>query len=138
MSEGVNVADDEKLSSAMVPPSRRLAVRFEELEIWRTSRVLLSQIYSAFALCKDYSFRDQLQRAAVSVMNNIAEGFEKSSRKDFAHYLDHAKGSAGEVRSMLYAAADLKLLDPDTAQQLRASYEQLSKSIAAFTRHLRS
>ena len=116
---------------------KRFAVRFEELEIWQTSRRLLKQIYTALASCRDYGFRDQLQRASVSVMNNIAEGFEKSTAKDFAHYLDHAKGSAGEVRSMLYAAADLGIVDQEIAGQLRADYEQLSKSIAAFTRHIR-
>ena len=116
---------------------KRLAVRFEELEIWQRSRRLLKQIYTSLLSCRDYAFRDQLQRAAVSVMNNIAEGFEKSTAKDFAHYLDHAKGSAGEVRSMLYAAADLGFLSQEAAGQLRSEYEQLSKSIAAFTRNLR-
>ena len=60
--------------------------------------------------CRDYSFRDQMRRAALSVMNNISEGFERRTPKDFAHFLDIAKGSAGEVRSMTYAAEDLKIL----------------------------
>ena len=116
----------------------RLATRFEELTIWQEARRLVQETYANFYECRDYAFRDQAQRAALSVMNNIAEGFEKSTRKDFAKYLDTAKGSSGEMRSMTYAAEDLAYLTPATASTLRARYEQLSKSIAAFTRHLRN
>ena len=87
---------------------------------------------------KDYSFRDQMQRAAISVMNNIAEGFERKTPKDFAHFLDLAKGSCGEVRSMFYVAEDLAYLTPERASEMRNAAEKLSKGIAAFTNHLRS
>jgi four helix bundle protein len=71
-------------------------------------------------------------------MNNISEGFERRTAKDFAHFLDLAKGSAGEVRSMAYAAEDLKILGNEFASALRSNYETLSKRIAAFQKHLRS
>ncbi len=87
---------------------------------------------------KDYSFRDQLQRAAISVMNNIAEGFERKTPKDFAHFLDLAKGSCGEVRSMFYVAEDLQYLTPESASEMREKAARLSAGIAAFTNHLRS
>ena len=116
---------------------RKLATRFEELTIWQEARRLTKEVYLHFRTCRDFPFRDQAQRAALSVMNNIAEGFEKATRKDFARYLDHAKGSAGEVRSMTYTAEDLGYLRFETSHLLRSNYEQLSKSIAALTRHLR-
>lgn len=119
-------------------PARRLATRFEELTIWQDSRKRTKDTYMLFNPCRDFGFRDQIQRAAVSVMNNIAEGFERSTRKDFARFLDQAKGSAGEVRSMTYIAEDLAYLSSENIASLRAAYEQLSKSIAAFTRHLRN
>jgi four helix bundle protein len=117
---------------------RKLATRFEELSIWQEARRLTKQVYLHFKNCRDLAFRDQAQRAALSVMNNIAEGFEKAMRRDFARYLDHAKGSSGEVRSMTYTSEDLAYLSTVDALTLRAGYEQLSKSIAAFTRHLRA
>ena len=71
-------------------------------------------------------------------MNNIAEGFERKTPKDFAHFLDLAKGSCGEVRSMLYVAEDLIYLAPADALSLRDSAEKLSRGIASFTDHLGS
>ena len=118
-------------------PTKKLATRFEELSIWLEARRLVNAIYRSYAGCQDYAFRDQAQRAALSVMNNIAEGFEKATRRDFANFLDRAKGSSGEVRSMTYAAEDLGYLSETVAIALRTAFEQLSKSIGAFTRHLR-
>ena len=113
------------------------AKSFEELEIWKKARNLIREIYQELVQCRDFSFRDQIQRASLSVMNNIAEGFERRTSKDFAHFLDLAKGSCGEVRSMLYAAEDLGYLATSKAEALRSNYISLSKAIAAFTRHLR-
>jgi four helix bundle protein len=86
-----------------------MADRFEDLDAWKVARELASLIYAhgrESSLSKDYGFKDQIQRAAVSVMNNIAEGFERGSNKDFAKFLFIARGSVGEVRSMLYLALD--------------------------------
>lgn len=82
------------------------AEKFEDLKIWQESRELTNAIYDSMRNCRDYSFRDKTQRAAVSVMNNISEGLERRTEKDFAHFLVLSKGSAGEVRSMLYLAED--------------------------------
>jgi four helix bundle protein len=120
----------------------RFAERFEDLRIWQEARAQVSAIYNSLkqgtAGHSDLGFRTQIQRAAVSVMNNIAEGFERKTPKDFAHFLDLAKGSCGEVRSMLYVAEDLKYLAPEDALSLRNSAEKLSCGIAAFTNYLRS
>jgi four helix bundle protein len=84
-----------------------LAQRFEEIIVWQKARTLSNDVYRAFFNCKDYSFCDQIKRAAVSVMNNIAEGSERASDKEFKQFLYIAKGSCGEVRSMLVLAQDL-------------------------------
>ena len=118
-----------------------LASKFEDLTIWQDARQLLKEIYSIFMIKglaqRDYGFRDQLQRAALSVMNNIAEGFERSSKADFARFLDIAKGSCGEVRSMLYVTSDLGYMPKDKALGLITQFQILSKQIAALSKTLR-
>lgn len=83
--------------------------RFEELESWQVARTLAKVVYELTkqdAFRKDFGMVDQMRRAAVSIMNNIAEGYERGSNKDFAKFLFIARGSAGEVRSMVYLAKD--------------------------------
>jgi len=82
--------------------------KFEEIISWQKARELNLLIYSLFNNCKDFSFRDQIQRACVSIMNNIAEGFERGGNKEFRNYLYIAKASCAEVRSMLYLALDFQ------------------------------
>jgi four helix bundle protein len=91
--------------------------RFEDLDVWQVSRELVKQIYGITKngpVIKDYSFVDQIRRAATSVMNNTAEGYERGSNKDFARFMFIARGSVGEVRSMLYVALDQGYLDQET------------------------
>jgi four helix bundle protein len=83
--------------------------RFEELEAWQIARELANQMYKITkeeSVCRDFGFVDQIRRAAISIMNNIAEGFERGSNKDFVRFLFIARGSAGEVRSLLYLGLD--------------------------------
>lgn len=122
-----------------IPPTvrNRLAERFEDLRIWQQSRLLVAEVYRDLRGCGDHGFRDQIQRAALSVMNNIAEGFERRTRRDFAHFLDLAKGSAGEVRSMTHAADDLGYLSRESAERLREACFVLAGGIAALARRLR-
>lgn len=82
--------------------------KVENLDIWKDSRVLIGEVYRMMEPVRDYGFRDQIQRAAVSIMNNIAEGFEAGSDSLFIRYLKIAKGSCSEVNSMLYLCEDLK------------------------------
>ncbi|KAB2846739.1 MAG: four helix bundle protein, partial [Melioribacteraceae bacterium] len=72
--------------------------RFEEILGWQKAKEFTLNIYKSFSNCKDFAFKDQIQRASVSIMNNIAEGFERKSNKEFKQFLFIAKGSAGEVR----------------------------------------
>ncbi len=81
--------------------------KFEDVIAWQKAKELTIMIYRVFADSKDFSFRDQIQRAAVSVVNNIAEGFERRTNNEFKHFLYMAKGSCGEVRSMLYISKEL-------------------------------
>ena len=83
---------------------------FEEIISWQKAKELNLVIYDYFRSCKDFAFRDQIQRASVSIMNNIAEGFERHGNKEFKNFLYISKGSCAEVRSMLYLALDLGYL----------------------------
>ncbi len=117
------------------------ARQFEDLRIWREARVQAANVYRDFGIGqpseRDFGFRDQIQRAGVSVMNNIAEGFERRSPAEFAHLLNIAKGSCGEIRSMLYLAEDLNYLTLETVQHRRESALQLSKGIESLAKSLR-
>lgn len=93
--------------------------RFEDLRVWQDARILVNEIYKLTSSCKDYSFKDQIQRASVSVMNNIAEGSESGSDALFSRFLRIAKASCGEVRSMLYLCEDIGYSSPNDAEQLR-------------------
>ena len=116
------------------------ATRFEELWIWQQARLLVRQIYgdsSIGAVSRDFGFRAQIRRAGVSIMNNVAEGFERSTDPDFARFLDVAKGSCGEVRSLYYVAEDLGYVDSAMAEERRSTARRLAagiKSLADFLR----
>jgi len=109
---------------------------FEDIEAWKKSRILVSDIYGIFSQMKDYGFRDQIQRAAVSVMNNIAEGFERKSDKELKNFLFIAKGSSGEVRSMLYVALDLGYINQRKFDTLYEQSVEISKMLSGFIKRL--
>jgi four helix bundle protein len=91
---------------------------FEELIVWQDARLLANNFHTAFIDLKDFSFRDQINRASVSIMNNIAEGFERFSNPDFKRFLQIAKASCSEVRSMLYLALDFNYIDKTKASEM--------------------
>ena len=86
---------------------------FEDIESWKEARNLVKQIYAQFRECKDFGFKDQIQRAAISVMSNVAEGFDRGSNKEFVQFMIIARGSVAEVKSLSYAALDIGYLDGD-------------------------
>ncbi len=114
------------------------AKQFEDLRVWQEARSLANSVYDVTRRLRDFDFRNQIRSAAVSVMNNIAEGFERRTSADFAHFLDVAKGSAGEVRSMLYLAEDLAYLQPGDSSRLRNEASAMSKGIARLASYVRS
>ena len=112
--------------------------RFEDLLCWKKSRELVREVYKALNTCKDYGFKDQIQRASVSVMSNIAEGFESGSKQEFLNYLYIAKGSAGEVRAQLYAAHDIGYVNIETFKYLKGLAEECSRLVSSFTKSLKT
>ena len=110
--------------------------KFEDINAWQKSKFLTLLIYKTFGNQKDYGFRDQIQRASVSVMNNIAEGFERKGDKEFRHFLSIAKGSCGEVRSMLYLGHELKYITKKEFDELYSTAVETSKIIAGLMRVL--
>ncbi len=114
--------------------------RFEDLKTWQHARELNREIFrlsktSAFA--KDFGLRDQMRRASISIMSNIAEGFERGGDREFIQFLSNAKGSCGEVRAQLYAALDENYL---TRAEFEALYErsvEISRMISGFMTYLK-
>jgi four helix bundle protein len=106
--------------------------KFEDLICWQKARELAKNVYKEFRNCRDLGFKDQIQRAAISVMSNIAEGFERGTTQEFLNYLYIAKGSAGEVRSQLYAALDAGYLNIETFKYLNNLASECSRLIQSF------
>ncbi len=110
--------------------------RFEDVIAWQKARVLTVRIYTLFRESKDFGFTNQIQRASVSIMNNIAEGFERKGDKEFKHFLFMAKGSCGEVRSMLILAKDLELISTNEYLELHDLSEEISKILSGLIKTL--
>ena len=111
--------------------------RFEDLIAWQKSRELAKEIYAITntgVFSRDYSFRDQIRRASVSVMSNIAEGFERGSRPDFHRFLVIAKASCAEVRSQLYLAHDIGYLSQAEFDRLMGLATETAKIISGLRR----
>ena len=103
--------------------------RFEDIIAWQKSKELTVKVYSLFSDSKDFGFKDQIQRASVSVMNNIAEGFERRSNKEFKQFLYIAKGSCGEVRSMLIIAHELNKINTSDYEILISLSLEISRML---------
>lgn len=110
--------------------------RFEDIIAWQKGKELTLGIYTQFKSCKDFGFRDQVQRAAVSIMNNIAEGFERGGDKELKYFLYIAKGSCGEVRSMLHIALELGYVDQKQYQAYTQLALEISKLLAGFIKKI--
>lgn len=112
---------------------------FEDIEAWQEARSFVRNIYRASntgGFAGDFALRDQLRRAAISIVSNIAEGFERSSRREFARFLYMAKASAGEARAQLYVALDLGYLDEAQFRDLRLAVISISSKLANFIKYL--
>ena len=109
---------------------------FEDIIAWQKAKELTVAIYSQFGDCGDYGFKDQICRATVSIMNNIAEGYERRSNKEFKQYLFIAKGSCGEVRSMLYLASELNYISTSQYKQLHDSSTEIARMLSGFIKKL--
>lgn len=113
--------------------------RFEDIEAWQKARALTNQVYDLTnqeSFHKDFSLRDQVRRAAVSIMSNIAEGYERGSTKEFLYFLSVAKGSAGEVRTQLYVALDRKYISQESFNALYETATQVSRILTGLMKYL--
>ncbi len=113
--------------------------RFEDLESWQLSRVLVKDIYlfmNELEMKKEYELKSQLKRAALSIMNNIAEGFGRYHRKDFVKFLDYSSGSASEVKSMMYLMEDLELIKENQADEFLERLDVIKSKVLGLIRHL--
>ena len=114
---------------------------FEDLEVWQEARRLarlMREATAAASFRRDLSMSDQMRRAALSVMSNIAEGFESGSDAEFARYVSLAKASCGELRSLLYHGLDVGLLPQKDFDAAKIHCEKVSKMLWALMRYLRS
>ena len=112
--------------------------KFEDILAWQKSQKLAENVYKLFKVNKDYSFKDQICRASVSISNNIAEGFERKSKKEFLMFLYIAKGSCGEVRSMLYLARNLNYISNKNFDIVHGQVIEISKLISGFVKYLQN
>lgn len=114
--------------------------RFEDIVVWQKARIVTRSVYtvtSANVFATDFGLRDQLRRASVSVMANIAEGFGRRSDKEFANFLNIARGSAAECQSHLYVALDLRYMTEADFTDLYDAFAECSKMIFGLSQHLR-
>ncbi|GAG82965.1 unnamed protein product, partial [marine sediment metagenome] len=115
--------------------------RFEDIEAWKAAREIAQQVYRVTRsgdFARDFGLRDQVQRAAVSIMANIAEGFDSGSNKEFIKFLGYALRSATEVQSHLYVALDEGYLDQEKFNMLFALTTKCKNLVSGFSRYLRS
>ena len=115
--------------------------RFEEIKAWQEARELAKLVYKVtrgIAIAKDYGLKDQIQRSAVSVGSNIAEGFARNGNKEFAKFLWIAKGSAAEVQSQFYTARDIGYVSDSDFDAVYSKAESCIILIYRFLKSLRS
>jgi four helix bundle protein len=114
--------------------------RFEDIIAWQRARALVKEIYScarAGAFARDFGLRDQIQRASVSVMSNIAEGYERGGNKEFIQFLSSSKGSCGEVKSHLYVALDQGYIVPAAFEKLYSAADEVGRLVNGLAAYLR-
>ena len=113
--------------------------RFEDIQVWQKARELNNEIYTLTKnshFSRDFSLRDQIRRASVSIMANIAEGYGRRSKKEFANFLNMAHGSAAEVQCHLYVALDQKYISQEDFRSMYEKIEEVSKMIQGFMNYL--
>jgi four helix bundle protein len=114
--------------------------QFEDIESWKKSRELTKSIYRITlnqGFARDFGLRDRIRRASVSILSNIAEGFERDGDKEFIQFLSMAKGSCGEVRAQLYVAFDQEYVDAGGFTFLIRMAEEISRLLSGFIRYLK-
>jgi len=107
-------------------------MKFEDIEIWKRSARLSAELYKAFSECRDFGFKDQITRSGLSIPSNIAEGSERSSRKDFIRFLHYAKGSCGELRTQVYIGMEIGYIEKNQGKTWLNETRELSAMLVSF------
>lgn len=117
-----------------------VAKRFEDLDVWiaaKDASIMIYKITENENLKKDFGLKDQIRRASISIISNIAEGFERNGNKEFIQFLSIAKGSAGEVRAQLYIIKELEFINEEEFILLNEKVTQVSKMLSGFINYLK-
>ena len=107
---------------------------FEDLEVWQRGCLLAVDVFKTFAACRNFTMQDQIQRAALSIPSNVAEGYERDSNKEFVRFLNIAKGSGGELRTQLYISRKLDFLKKADFDRLIAESKEISAMLHGLSR----
>ena len=115
--------------------------KFEDIVAWQKERELTRQVYAhskSGLFAKDFGLKDQIQRASVSIMGNVAEGFDRGGDKEFIQFLSVSKGSCGEVKSHLYVALDQQYISLEQFNALHGNADEVSRLLSGFMTYLKS
>lgn len=113
-------------------------MKYETLDAWKRSRLLTIDVYRALSLCRDFGFKDQITRSALSVPSNIAEGFERSSMKERVRFLDIANGSLGDFKTQADIGVEIGLIDRDQGHAWMRDSDELALMMTALMKKYRS
>lgn len=112
-------------------------MKFEDLEVWKRSSRLCAEMYNHFRGLKDFGFRDQITRSALSIPSNIAEGVERGSQKDFARFLQYSKGSCGELRTQIYIGMEIDYIKPEIGRIWIQETKEISAMLVGLIKSLK-
>jgi S23 ribosomal protein. len=110
---------------------------FEDLEVWQRGRRFAVDIFETFSSCRNFTMQDQIQRAALSIPSNVAEGYERDSNKEFVRFLNISKGSCGELRTQLYISRKLRFIKKADSDRLLAESKEISAMLHGLARAVR-
>jgi len=126
------MTENEKLENGERKPETGMSSKiekFEDIEVWKDGMNLTAELYKLLSGCRDFGFRDQIQRASVSIPSNIAEGYERNTNKEYIQFLYIAKGSCGELRTQLYLAEKLGYITSENANHLINKTRKISSML---------
>ncbi|MEQ5801935.1 four helix bundle protein [Halomonas sp. H10-9-1] len=104
-------------------------MKFEDLQVWKRAARLCANVYTEFKGCRDFGFKDQITRSALSIASNIAEGYERDSEKDRVRFLSYSKGSCGELRTQIYIGIEIGYIEKQLGQQWAQETREISKML---------
>lgn len=110
-------------------------MRFEDLDVWKRAARLSADLFRAFSESREYGFRDQITRSALSISSNIAEGHERDTTPDYVRFLRYAKGSCGELRTQIHVGIEAGFIPPEQGHEWLRESRELSAMLCGLIRH---